>query len=472
MQGKKLIFYELNEVPLRIFDHFAKLMPNSALGKLARHARRYETYAEDSGHLSPWVTWPTLHRGVTNLSHEISHFGQDLGPANKEFPPIWSLLARAGVRTGMFGSLQSYPLPDDLDNYAFYVPDTFAAGPECFPKRLEAFQRFNLAMVDRSARAVDSGIALPEAMKFLRAAPGLGLRGSTTAKLVSQLASEQVKPERIVRRRTSQVQIAFDFFLAGLKRERPDAAFFFTNHVASSMHRYWPALFPDDYKVFRFDQDWLAQWGGEIPFAMREAAAQLHDLIRFVDSTPGYALVVAGSMGQEALQRRKRVDRELNLIDYGAFARAMGLQPGEWSKERAMAPRYMYAIPERAAMDRFIQAASSLRINGGHPEVLRIGEDRACVALGFQNLPDDAIEIELMGAPVDPAALGLKNMSLQDAAGANAYHIPEGMCLIYEPGTAPHAPETRKVSTIEFAPSILANFGVEAPAYMEPPLAL
>jgi hypothetical protein len=65
----KVILFELNEVPYKVIHHFCKLYPESNLAKVLSKGRKYETYAEDQGHLSPWVTWPTVHRGVTNEKH-------------------------------------------------------------------------------------------------------------------------------------------------------------------------------------------------------------------------------------------------------------------------------------------------------------------------------------------------------------------------------------------------------------------
>ena len=95
-----------------------------------------------------------MHRGVSNVDHEISDLGQDLRKINVEFPNVQHILADHGVRVGIFGSLQSYPLPKNLDNFAFYIPDTFAAGDECFPKELSDFQAFNLSMVRNNGRNV------------------------------------------------------------------------------------------------------------------------------------------------------------------------------------------------------------------------------------------------------------------------------------------------------------------------------
>ena len=55
-----------------------------------------------------------------------------------------------------------------MDNYSFYVPDTFAAGEECFPELLTSFQRFNLSMVRANGRNVQTGIAVKDAASFIK----------------------------------------------------------------------------------------------------------------------------------------------------------------------------------------------------------------------------------------------------------------------------------------------------------------
>ena len=135
-----LIIYELNEVPRKIFEHFSHISPESSWALFFNKAKKFETIAADVGHLSPWTTWPTVHRGVRDSEHEIKDFGQSLGKVNKEYPPLWELLANNDLNVGLFGSLHSFPVPKNLNGYKFYVPDTFAAGSECFPKKLSIFQ--------------------------------------------------------------------------------------------------------------------------------------------------------------------------------------------------------------------------------------------------------------------------------------------------------------------------------------------
>ena len=71
-----IIVYELNEVPRRLFDFYADAFPSSAFAQLRKHSHLFETLTADVGGLSPWITWPTMHRGVSNVEHEISELGQ------------------------------------------------------------------------------------------------------------------------------------------------------------------------------------------------------------------------------------------------------------------------------------------------------------------------------------------------------------------------------------------------------------
>ena len=114
-RSRKFILFELNEVPLRVVRHFAERHPASAFAKILAQGKHWTTVTPDEGHLSPWITWPTLHRGVSSADHGIGALGQDVGEADRRYPPIWSILAAAGRSVGMFGSLHSYPPPADLD---------------------------------------------------------------------------------------------------------------------------------------------------------------------------------------------------------------------------------------------------------------------------------------------------------------------------------------------------------------------
>jgi hypothetical protein len=231
---RKIVLLEANEIPWRIYDEFCVWRPESRLARLLPRCRQFTTVSPDAIPLSPWITWPTLHRGVSGETHGIKYFGETLESVDAQWPPIWKLLVDGGVETGVFGPIHSYPLPSDAERYSFYVPDTFAASEECYPDALTCFQRFNLSMTAESTRNVSTRIDWKTAASFLARAPGLGLRASTALAVVGQLIGERRDPWRRVRRRTFQPVLAFDLFLKQLQATQPAFSNFFTSDGTQS----------------------------------------------------------------------------------------------------------------------------------------------------------------------------------------------------------------------------------------------
>lgn len=461
-----VIIYELNEVPKRLFDFYASSHPKSAFAKLRNRSSLFQTHTADVGSLSPWITWPTMHRGVSNIDHEISDLGQDLSRVNKEYPNVYNLLAQQGVKVGVFGSLQSYPLPVDLDNFAFYVPDTFAAGDECFPEKLSAFQAFNLSMVRASGRNVNSGIAVKDATRFIRNAINLGMTPNTFLKLSSQIVGERLNRDRVVRRRTSQVEIAFDLYMRQLVETKPDVSFFFTNHVASSMHRYWPTIFPEDYEAGKFDEAWRNQWSGEIPHAIKVADYQLGKLLDYCDRTQS-ELIVSSSMGQAAVADVSPVEKVVLITNLRSLMAYLGMKHEDYEPKLAMSPQVMLS-PKSEAVKLALAKLKDIRINGENIHVFETSTGDIRLELFLAN--QASLSVVDGDQQIDPAQIGIDNVSLQDASSAYAYHIPEGILLHYKSGH--HGQKQREemwqsVSALDFAPSLMKKFALEIPSYMQ-----
>jgi hypothetical protein len=91
-------------------------------------------------------------------------------------------------------------MPSNLTNYAFYLPDIFAAGSECFPSNASSFQEFQLRLARESARNVSLRIPWKSAWGLLAKAPGLGFKVETFASVGKQLVSEHVQAWRRVSR--------------------------------------------------------------------------------------------------------------------------------------------------------------------------------------------------------------------------------------------------------------------------------
>jgi hypothetical protein len=67
--------------------------------------------------------------------------------------------------------------------------------------------------------------------------------------------------------------------------------------------------------------------------------------------------------------------------------------------------------------------------------------------------------------------LGLAPVEIEDKAGSNAYHIPNGTLLIYDPQDLGPKPGFTQISTEEIAPTILENYSMPIPSYMRSPVA-
>jgi hypothetical protein len=468
---KKIILFELNEVPLRVIDQFCHWSPQSALARRLGDCHQYETYTEDVGHLSPWTTWPTLHRGVPDSRHLIANFGQDMRAVNKEFPPLWELLAGHGVRTGICGSLHSYPMPTDLNHYAFYLPDTFAAGSECFPGRLATFQEFNLRMARESAMNVSQKLPWHTALNVLAAAPGLGLRMQTLVDVGVQLISERLQAWRKIRRRTYQAVLAFDVFMKQLTSTTPDFVSFFTNHVASSLHRYWAATFPKDYEKFGFDSDWVRTFSREIQFTMQKFDDMFGRLIRFVDAHPEYNLWITTSMGQAATTALP-VETALLATDVPRFMSLLGIDASHWQRAPAMVPQLNVTIAGNDHAATFRKALAGFLVNG---QPLRYREAEGnffSIDFGHPNLHLAPPVVAYEGRTVAFAEAGLQTVAIDDKSGSTAYHVPQGSLLIYDPLRRGAKRGRTQISTLDIAPTLLQNYAVPVPSYMRNPATL
>jgi hypothetical protein len=389
---------------------------------------------------------------------------------DRDFPSVWQLLMQQGVRTGVFGSLHTYPPPQDMEQYDFYVPDTFAAGSECFPKNIELFQEFSLGMARESGRNVSKRVNWTGALQLLANAPGLGFKLSTFADVGQQLLSERKTPWQRSRRRSYQSVLAFDVFMKQLESKRPSFATFFSNHVASSMHRYWAAAFPGDYQSFGCTEEWVETFAGEIDFTMGKFDEFLRRLVRFSDTNPEYQIWVTTSMGQAATVARA-CESQLYLMEPEKFMQGLGVGPADWEQRPAMLPQCNVVVRE-GLVDAFRAKLKSLTIDGAPSSYREAENGFFSLDFGQEGLGKRRVEVRLGDRELTLAELGLKTVEIEDKSWTSAYHVPNGSLLIYDPMDAAAKPEATQVSTIEIAPTLLQNFAVRAPDYMRAPVSL
>jgi hypothetical protein len=476
---KNVVLIELNEVPYQVIDYFCRNRPDSVLNTMLEHASQFLTTCEDKVELDPWISWPTLHRGVNDDQHGIYHLGQILSRADRDFPPIWRILAEQGHHVGVFGSVHSNQIPPSMDGYDFYVPDFFDDKTFAYPDFLLPFQRFNLGMTRRSARNVDTSVPLGLAGDFIASLPKLGLSLGTVRSIVSQLLKERKEPRLRIRRRSLQAVLMGDVFLSLVKARKPQFATFYTNHVAAAMHRYWNAAFPEDDPASPMPEQWRKNYQPEILEAMASFDAILGRAKALVDSRRDTILMVATSMGQRAVTH-KESKGGYTIRNMDKFLGAMGLKPSQYHLRPAMSPCNGVVV-DADVVELLKRNLDQVSINGkrfvaGDREVYPLSygayeQNFFSFFTYFENYTGEHAAL-LGNERASFEDIGFGYFAHEDGVGVTANHFKEGALIIYDP-QSPRADKRRlAVSTTEIAPALLEHFGVQPPSYMSQPTGL
>jgi hypothetical protein len=74
--ARSVVVYELNEVPWSIVDLYRQHRSGSNLASLLSTGQALTTIDEDPAALSPWRTWPTLHKSMCTEEHNSYDLGQ------------------------------------------------------------------------------------------------------------------------------------------------------------------------------------------------------------------------------------------------------------------------------------------------------------------------------------------------------------------------------------------------------------
>ena len=245
---QKLIVIELNEVPLRLLQHYSKLKPSSSIAHLLEKSLVLKTLASDVAvdDLYPSQTWASFNTGVSYQDHQV-HWYNDPKPDN--YPMYWKVVANSKLSVGLVNTLHSSPASkfSKDGNYKFIIPDCFSPDPFTLPSYYQSFQTLNLQATNSNSRVTTLEIPYDE---LIRSIPHFYKFGVTTktviegARLLFNIFTKKVSKERL---RGLQFPLLADIFLHQLQSSHPDLSIFFTNHIAANMHRYWYALFPNDY---------------------------------------------------------------------------------------------------------------------------------------------------------------------------------------------------------------------------------
>lgn len=453
----QVLLYELNEVPWEIVDFYVGERRNSNLSRMLSSARCLTTVSEERPvDLQPWRSWPTLHRSLWTRDHNSWDLGQD--PDTFRGVDLWTVAARADKRVGVFGALQSWP-PQRFPG-GFHVPDTFARTAATHPHALERFQAFNLAMTADNRFAAGAGLPMKQLPMVAADMLRNGLSVSSAVRLGRQLVAERLDPARVAQRLVMQAVPSFDLFWRLQRRHEPDLSVFFTNHVASMLHRYWADALPAPGSP-------VGRGATAVLSALDVFDRQLGTMLRWQRNRPGRVLAVASSMGQERVEKREMASSFV-VEDAALLARALGIAdavPGI-----GMYPAQALTLPTPDEAREALARLGTVRHAGG----LMFREMR-------QNGRSVSFEVDYMS---DAAALPATAWSGDGAAGREVEIGDLGIAVRTRPSggnTGEHTPRgtlislgddiaaddsRRDVTVLDVAPSLLALLGVEPDSIM------
>jgi hypothetical protein len=170
-------------------------------------------------------------------------------------------------------------------------------------------------------------------------------------------------------------------------------------------------------------------------------------------------------MGQAATEARV-IEKILMITDFPRFMASLGVLADEFTRRPAMEPDYSVHVKD-AKVAAFRDGLLSLRINGTPIEIRDDRDGFFAISLaGRENYHKLGVSVELEGRATTLQALGMENSTVEDLTSCNAYHIPQGVLLTYDPRAPKATVAQSEVSTCEIVPAILRNFSVPVPSYM------
>ena len=465
----KVLILELNEVPWKVIDSFIARHPDSTLAQISRRAGRLTTHLPDTGQLHPKTSWQSFHRGVPDYTHGIREYNQLDSEGHRNNPPLWDLAQQHGKRVGCGASIGSWPLPQDKTNIDFWFADPFAPTPDSIPASINAFQEFNTLSVARSSRQVrKGGVPRKVVSNFLINASQLGIRPGTVLKTCRQLLSERFNKARVVRRRNVQALMSFDVAEKQWRTTQPHLATVFINHVAAAMHRYWAAAYPDDYDSNNMPAAWRETYRNEIDEAMQVADGMLSRVMKSISGTNTTVLIL-GSMGQAGIEHEPTFN-QLIIKDVKTFMSLAGMCSGDYERRPGMEPEYVLSFRTKSLLDQFIQACTSIRINGEEPEIKRASDTECSLLVDQYNVGFDSIQVRGQTIPIE--ASGLYIDLIEDIAGSTAQHTVDGMAMVVcpEKDLSYLNDHNEPIDVCSITAAVLGSLDVPVPDYMPAPL--
>ncbi len=463
MDARRVVVVEANEVPLRVIADLATTGRIPFLASLLEAGALMETEVREdlSRELYPSQTWASMNTGVPFADHGVYWYGD---PKPQQFPLYWQLAAAAGRSVGLVNTLHSSPVHEQCGDgeFRFVIPDCFSSDPATIPDRYRHFQRANLSLTGANSRRASLRYGRSDLVDLARSVPSIGLRPRSIAELVRLAGGVGLGRTPRERLRCGQFLMQRDLFLRLLDERSPDLAMLFTNHVAAAMHRYWYAMYPDDFGREHYGARWVERYRNEIPNAIILLDRFLERLHRWC-VVNHRTLVLVSSMGQGPSGRLESgVDKEAVVVDPEQFLAAMGVD-GDVTIMGSMAPQLTIGCEDPTAA---AETASKLA-NADAGEVFwDVDGLDAVVTLTYRIEVVDGATVRIGGVNRPASSTGVRVHEVDDHSSGR--HTSRGILGVANSPSS-SASFGAVVDYLDVAPAMLSHLGVATAAHHRTP---
>jgi hypothetical protein len=459
---RKVLLAEFNEITWRLVQPLCRRGKLPTFVDFCRNgAKGSPVAAEVPPNLDPWISWTTVYTGRPQEEHGVRFLEQP--PETVTGPRVVDLAVEAGRTVGIYGSIMSWP--PRADARGFWVPGTFAPGPETVPPELRPIQELNLSQTrghtplgsgGRRGGMVRLGLQL---MKF-------GLRPTTVATIAAHLVRSRIWPHRRWEKVSLQPLVNLDFFERLYRRYRCDFATFHTNHVAHYMHRYWRAMDPSPF-LTKPSAEEVRKFGSAVEYGYRVADRVLQRLWKLVDADT--VAILASGLGQQPYVTDEFPEgrQVVRIRDIHQLVEICGIT-GRCSPLSMMAPQWNLRIHDpdcRARAERVLRSAwvgtpetplfafetvgDTICLNIFTKRLKGIGSDSSCV------FPDGGGRRIPFG----------RFCAVEDATPKEGIHDPVGLIILRGAGVRRGA-QLGECTNLDLAPTMLHLLGLPIPAHM------
>lgn len=462
MANRKVLMLEFNEINWNVVDKLIaqrgeNFLPNFT--KLRQQgAWATQTAIEVPPHLDPWITWVTVHTGVSREVHGASVLEQNSDTIRAK--RLWDYVSAAGRKVGIFGSISAYP-PKPVKG--FMVPGPFAPGSDTYPPTLEPVQALNRLYTQVHNKTGKAQGPLDMAKVAINLFFNYGLTLGTLTRIAAQLVGERIKPASRWKRVCLQPRLNFDFFANLYRKERPDFATWHSNHAAHFMHHYWRAWDDSGFQA-KSNATERADYGEAVPYGYQLCDELLGRFMQLIDRDT--VLVLASSMGQQPFVSERYKDGKI-VVRFKSIDKIVELlgKSGIVDVVPTMVPQWNLKVPDdtRRAQVKALLEGSYRLVKGVKEGAIAVEETEGLLTITPLGLSVETDDVKYFfpgctGARTE--GYGIHELFAVDTPTVKqGMHHPDGILAFYgadiRPGT-----NLGRCTNLDVAPTVLSLLGI------------